>query len=235
MLVAEIEIFHSRRIAPTRRLSLGSSLLVCEPAPGTGGILLGGVVARFAPEIDPDLHPDILGLTHELEAGRQIAQPRLRHRLQDDRVGLARTLHRLRRVDNELAFDFANDEKAAPVQNVIAALYFAGRLPREQRGPVLAATRRGLAWRGPIGPTLIAHLAGLNGGSWMNADAASDPVAWACEILGIETDAVIERAQIQRSFREALRGAHPDHGAGDAEAADRIAELSEARRILLAD
>jgi DnaJ-class molecular chaperone len=39
---------------------------------------------------------------------------------------------------------------------------------------------------------------------------------------------------VQRRFREMLRDIHPDHGAETAGAADRIAEITEARRILLA-
>jgi hypothetical protein len=42
------------------------------------------------------------------------------------------------------------------------------------------------------------------------------------------------RQEVQRRFRELLRDAHPDHGGDAMAAATRIAELSEARRILLA-
>jgi hypothetical protein len=38
---------------------------------------------------------------------------------------------------------------------------------------------------------------------------------------------------VQRRFRELLREAHPDHGGEAAEAALRISQLSEARRVLL--
>ena len=48
MLLAEFEIFHSRPIAPTRRLALGRLMLPVEPAPGFGGILLGAVLAVHA-------------------------------------------------------------------------------------------------------------------------------------------------------------------------------------------
>ena len=42
------------------------------------------------------------------------------------------------------------------------------------------------------------------------------------------------RGEVQRRFRALVRAAHPDHGGDRATAADRLAELSEARRILLA-
>jgi hypothetical protein len=38
---------------------------------------------------------------------------------------------------------------------------------------------------------------------------------------------------VQQAFREGLRLAHPDHGGETDEAAQRIARLTEARRILL--
>jgi curved DNA-binding protein CbpA len=39
---------------------------------------------------------------------------------------------------------------------------------------------------------------------------------------------------VQRRFRDLVRAAHPDHGGDRGVAAARLAELSEARRILLA-
>ena len=42
-----------------------------------------------------------------------------------------------------------------------------------------------------------------------------------------------DRKVVQRRFRELLREAHPDHGGATDDAAKRIAELTEARRILL--
>jgi curved DNA-binding protein CbpA len=63
----------------------------------------------------------------------------------------------------------------------------------------------------------------------------ADPVGWALEVLGFEREVEPpQQAAVRRGFREALRAAHPDLGAAETEAADRIAELSEARRILLA-
>ena len=54
-------------------------------------------------------------------------------------------------------------------------------------------------------------------------------------ILGFDHGiATPEHAAVRQGFREALRTAHPDLGADEAEAAERIADLSEARRILLA-
>ena len=237
MLLAELEVFHSRPIAPTRRVALGASLLPDEPAPGFGGVLLGAVAARYAPGLDPELVPDVVALTHELEAGRRIPQPRLRHRLQEDRVGLTRSVHRLHRHDDEMRFDFA-DEKGAPAQHVLAAVYAAGQAG-STRGELLAAVRRGLAWTGDIGPALVARLTSRVDVGSMSVELFHDPVGWAIGVLGIEPRMPGEvsrpaRTEVQRRYREALRDAHPDLGGDHDDAARRIADLAEARRILLA-
>ena len=233
MLLAELQVFHSRPIAPTRRLALGFSTLPCDPAPGFGGVLLGAVVARFSPEVNPDLWPDLVSLTHEVEAGRRVAQPRLRHRLQEDRIGLTRSSHRLFRNDEGMLRATFNAEKGAPAQHVLGAIYAAQKLPANLRGPVLSAVRRGLAWSGDIGPGLLAHLSGRSARS-LHADAVADPIGWARYVLGISSlEERPEKARIQRQFREALIDAHPDRGGNDGDAAQRIAELSEARQILL--
>jgi curved DNA-binding protein CbpA len=42
------------------------------------------------------------------------------------------------------------------------------------------------------------------------------------------------RSEVQQRFRDLLRAAHPDHGGDTDDAAQRISDLTEARRILLA-
>ena len=232
MILAEIEICHSRPIAPTRRVAIGRSRLPCDPAPGFGGVLLGAICARFGPELDDELRPDVTALSHELEWGRPIPQPRLRHRFQQDRVGLTRSWQRLHADDGAMSVDF-DSAKAAPAQLVLAAVYAAGDVSGPARSLVMSAIRRGLAWNGEIGGELFAHLAGRSG-STTSAAAVADPVGWALVVLGLEPrDRMPDRSVVQRRFRDALREAHPDHGASDDTAAGRIAEISEARRILL--
>ena len=185
--------------------------------------------------MDPDLRSDVVALTHEVEAGRRIAQPRLRHRLQDDRIGLTRSTHRLIRKsgNGELRVEF-DDQQGLPGQMVLGSVYAAQTLPYVDRGPVLAAIRRGMSWGGDVGPALLAYLAG-RGTVRLSADALSDPVGWALQVLGFSLDQPVpERAEVQRSFRQSLLAAHPDHGGNHDGAAERIAEISEARRILMA-
>ncbi len=236
MILAELELFHSRPVAPTRRVSLGTRLLPADPAPGPAGVLLGGILAAVAGEIDPDLEADLLRLTLSVEEGRRIVQPCLRHRLQIDQVGLSRSRFRLIRNDeNELSYDF-DDTSCTPLAGALGAIYGAGMLSAQARIPVMDSVRRGLRWHGDMGPELIRTLSGRTSGAALDGDALADPVGWARKLLGFddeEGDGVPERKAVQRKFRDALRDAHPDHGAEDDEAADRIAELTEARRILL--
>ena len=71
--------------------------------------------------------PDLLRLTTELEEGRRIPQPRLRYRFQEDNIGLQPSRHRLIGEGEELAFDF-DDDNGLPTQQVLGAVYAAGRL-----------------------------------------------------------------------------------------------------------
>lgn len=230
MLLAELEVFHSRPIAPTRRVALGATVLPTSPSPGFGGLLLGGVVASFIVDVEPDLIPELVALTREVEAGRRIPQPRLRHRLQADRIGLNPFRHRLVGTGEELHFDIDTRGSAAP--NVLGAVYAAGRIDAEHRPGVLRAIRRSIQWRGPVGPRLVAHLSDARGTADWALIGGRDPVVWALAVLSLAPGAV-DRGTVQRRFRELLRDAHPDHGGSAGDAATRIAELTEARRILL--
>ena len=234
MLLAEVETYLSRPIAPTRRVALGRTELPTDPAPGFGGILLGGIVARFGPDLPEDFHDEVLHLMYELEHGGRIAQPRLRHRLQKDHVGLQQCVHRLVGHGEEVRFEF-DVEKGTAAQHVLCAVYAAGAVEPALRATVMDTVRKGFRWRGDLGPRLIGHLSGH--GSGASLGAVADPVGWALQLLDLRRGAgvgsVPSRRDIQRAFREQLRAAHPDHGGADAGAAQRIAELSRARQILL--
>ncbi len=235
MILAELEVFHSRPIAPTRRVALGHRDLPVSPAPGFGGILLGGVVAGHMAGLDPELFDDLHRLTLQLQEGHRIPQPRLRHRFQSDRVGLTRSVHRLVGDGEDLAFEL--DSKGAPAQHILAAVYAAGRLPLVARGRVMETIRMAMRWVGPLDRGFVAHVSGLDRSRHWSARAFHDPVRWAIDVLGLtdvaDAFAVPDRSSVQRRFRDLLREAHPDHGGAEDDAAARIAELTEARRILL--
>lgn len=255
MILAELEIWHSRPIAPTRRVALGDRSLPCEPPPGPGGILLAAVVASSIDALDEDSRPDLLRLTHQLEDGGRVPQPRLRHRFQEDRVGLTRSRHVLRSEGDELRFDLALDA-GTPEQMVLGAVYAAGALPVGQRHGVMRSMRSAMTWAGPLGADFVARVTGFATAHDLGADAYRDPMGWALRVMrfdaaaprrpgnGHDRDATPaggrngttpapDRTAVQRRFRELLRDAHPDHGGDAGDAAKRIAELTEARRILL--
>lgn len=230
--LAELEIFCSRPHAPTRRVALGQSNLPCEPTPGFGGVLLGGVVARFVADIDEEMIPDVKALTHELENGRRVPQPRLRFRLQIDTIGLDAVSHRLVANGDLLAFEF--DDRGAPEQQILGAVYAAAALTPSLRRPIMTVIRRAITWGGPVGPELIASLSGFRGVVLGSRRAVGDPVQWALSCLGLPNATPAPSPKdVQRNYRKRLREVHPDHGAEVEGAAQRIAELSEARRILI--
>lgn len=234
--LAELEIYNSRPFAPTRRLAVGHSTLPVDPAPGPGGVLLGGVMANYRNELDDDMFENMLKLTLQVQEGQRIVQPRLRHRYQEDRIGLTRSRARLRREGDLLVIDF--DNHGTGLQMMVGAVYAAGALPTTSRRGVMDAIRKGMRWNGPLDRSLFAHLSGLDGGREWDAKIYEDPVRWALQTLGLAASStgtldLPDRKAIQRQFRDQLRVAHPDHGGEADDAALRINDLTEARRILL--
>jgi curved DNA-binding protein CbpA len=53
------------------------------------------------------------------------------------------------------------------------------------------------------------------------------------EVLGLRAGMSVARDDVNRRFRRMLRDAHPDSGGAAGAAAARIAELTEARALLL--
>lgn len=231
MILAELEVRHSRVIAPTRRVALGPvQKIPADPAPGFGGVLLAGIVAGHLDRVDPDVMGDLRRLIDDVADGRRIPQPRLRYRFQVDTHGLVRTRHRLVGRGQTMAFDF--DRHDSPLAQILAAVYCAGRLDARARRPVAALLHRSLRWSGPPGPALITFLTG-SGSTDPWSPHLSDPNAWALTVLGFERHSTPSRKEVQRRFRHRVRLAHPDHGAEEGDAAQRVTELTQARRILL--
>lgn len=237
MLLAEIEIRHSRAVAPTRRVALGPYWLPTEPSPGYGGILLGGIVAAHLDDAGEELREAFLGLLDDLERGRRISQPRLRHRFQVDVVGLDRSRHKLvgqAGSDNigDLRFELQGDGR--PVPQILGAAYAAARLHPDAQPRVFAAMRKATVWVDGPSPYLARFLTDITNvpSTWWRKFSTDE--RWALEVLGFGPDEEQPgRDEVQQRFRNLLRESHPDHGAEHEGAGLRILELTEARRILL--
>ena len=231
MLLAELEIWHSRPLAPTRRLSLGNLMLPIDPLPGFGGLLLGAVVATFLPAFDDEQLPDVQRLVNQVDRGDRVLQPRLRHRYQVDRHGLARTAHRLHADGENVRFEISDTTQ--PIQQVLGAIYATERFEPVTRHSIVEILNKSMRWSGDVGPSFIAYLAGVGGSIDRSAMAFADPKAWALDVLGFALGTVKpSKREVMALYRSRLIDVHPDQGGVAADAAQLIGDLHEARRIL---
>lgn len=230
MLLAEVEIRHSRPVAPTRRVALGLLVLPVDPAPGWGPVLLGGMMAAKVPELDPDALGDLHDLIDDMEAGKRITQPRLRHRFQKDVVGLDRSRHSLVGEGEQVWFDL--DDHALPEVTILGALYAAVALPADCRPQTFRVLRKAVLWDRAIDATFVAHLLG-DDAAFSRWRALPTDTRWALKLLGFGPNDTPERATIKDRFRDAVWAAHPDRGGDVDGAGQRMTELTQARRILL--
>jgi hypothetical protein len=230
MLVAELEVRHSRVVAPTRRVALGDLFLPVDPPDGP--LLLAAVVATFVPQLDPDLRDDLDLLIDDLERRRRIPQPRLRHRFQTDTVGLGRSRHRLYRSEETGAYSLSCEDAGHPLPQILAAVYATGMLASSAREHAFGLLWRASRWDGGTQEALLFHLQGPESAGAFRRRRGDD-LAWALAALGFRPDEDPERSDVVRRFRDAIRDAHPDHGAESVDASKRITDLTDARRILL--
>ncbi len=230
MLAAELEVRHSRVVAPTRRVALGEMYLPVDPPDGP--LLLAAVVATFVPELDADLRDDLDLLIDDLERRRRIPQPRLRHRFQTDTHGLGRSRHQLFRSDETGEYSLHMQDAQHPLPQILAAVYATGMLAASAREEAFALLWRAARWNGGSEEALLFHLRGAEATRAFRARRGDD-LAWALAALGFRPDEEPERSDVVRRFRDAVRDAHPDHGAETVDASKRITDLTDARRILL--
>jgi hypothetical protein len=228
VLLAELEVRHSRPIAPTRRVALGDLFLPADPAPGFGGILLAGVVGAFVADLDEDLPDGLDMLMDDLEHGRRVAQPRLRHRFQHDTVGLDRSHHKL--VGDGERMSLEVDRHSAGLPQILGAVYAASKLSLRARPAVFRLLRRATRWQGDD-ERLLGY---LTGEAPRVPGITGDDEGWAMAVLGFSAGSEPARRDIQRRFRNLVRDAHPDHGGSVDVAGRRIQDLTEAKRLLLA-
>jgi hypothetical protein len=260
VLLAELNIRHTRRHMPTRRVAVDHGYLPTSGA-AFGGVLIGAVVAECAPGLDEE-QIDALARLVDVARRGALTVPRiaLRYRLQNDTHGLDLSRHRITNAAVELGSVrpvLELDLHGPPAPQVIGALMAGSQLPSSGRSVVfrfidaalarpgvlpegLDARRRyqGLPGMRPPGPGTTTTVAGAPGGDASTAfgdDWAGIPSErrWAMEVLGLQAEHAIERDDVQKRFRRLVRLAHPDHGGESTGAAERMAELSEAREVLL--
>ena len=105
-------------------------------------------------------------------------------------------------------------------------------LTTSARPGAFALLWRASRWDGGSDEALLKHLQGPDAlGSVLHR--RGNDAAWALAALGFKPDEQPDRGDVVRRFRDAVRSAHPDHGAADLDASMRITELTDARRILL--
>lgn len=220
--IARLVAFHSLPIAPTRRLALD----VLEPIGGGAdehaALLAAGVLRRWRGRLEESELAELTELLQQLRAGARVVQPRVRHRLQADQVGLKRCEIRLTTGRSGLSLDLSK-ASGTPLQQSLMATYAAATLGEWALGQCIDA----LAVRSSLAEFLSGErpaIRALPTGSAM----------WAAELLGLDPLMVHSDAAVMSAFRSQLRLAHPDGGGSASTAADRIGELSEARHVLLA-
>jgi hypothetical protein len=256
VILAELNIRHTRRHQPTRRVALGDHYLPTS-GPAYGAVLLGAVVSESLDGLDDEQRELLPRLLADAEDGLTVPRIALRHRLQTDTHGLDRSRHRVVADGGPLTLEL--DTHGWPTPQVLGAVMAAAQLPATARRAAFRAIAGAVARPGmpPAGLEVRRLLEGVPGLRPYAPGAAAPPNGetrrgngddgdlaawrgvpaerrWAMEVLGVRAGARVDREEVQRRFRRLLRLAHPDHGAADAGAAERIAELSEARELLLA-
>jgi len=250
VLLAELIVRHSRRHMPTRRVALESAYLPTS-GPAHGVALLAAVVATNLSAVDDEERELLKRLVDDARDGLSIPRIALRHRLQRDVHGLDRSRHRLLGENGKLVIEL--DAHGAQVPQVLGALLGAATLPPSGRHIAIDALRRVVTgrWDGLspdvevrfVAPDMWDYLRPplAAAGSWQPGappheeewrGVAADQ-RWAMEVLGLRAGMTVDRDDVNRRFRRMLRDAHPDSGGAAAAAAARIAELTEARIILL--
>ena len=254
MLLAELNIRHTRRHMPTRRVAVDHGYLPTS-GPAFGGVLIGAVVSECVPGLEED-QIDALARLVDVARRGTLTVPRiaLRYRLQRDTHGLDLSRHRIIGADVEHGSSrpiLELDLHGRPAPQVIGALMAGSQLPPSGRSVVFRFVDAALARPGvlPEGLDVRRRYQGLPGmrppgpGTATTVggafDASSEWVGvpserrWAMEVLGLQAGHTIERDDVQKRFRRLIRLAHPDHGGESVGAAERMAELSEARELLL--
>jgi hypothetical protein len=259
MVLAELNIRHTRRHQPTRRVAIGDVYLPTS-GPGYGAILLGAVIAEHLPDLDEEQRELAPRLLADARDGLSVPRIAMRYRLQTDLHGLDRSRHRIVGEAGRVVLEL--DRHGWPDPQVIGAIMAAAALPSSARGTAIRAVEAALRRPGQLpeglevrrlfegipgmqpyapgeGPVFAPWPLGGAGRNGANGDpdtawsGVPSERRWAMEVLGLRAGMRVDRADVQARFRRLVRQAHPDHGGAHLGAAERLAELSEARELLL--
>jgi hypothetical protein len=239
VVLAELNIRHTRRHMPTRRVALGERTLPTEFGP----LLLGTVVATTVEGLSEEQGEALDGFLREARGGLSVPRRALRFRLQTDTEGLALSRHRLSRESGALVLEL-DIHALYPAPQLLGAVMAAADLASYPRHAAMAALERAVRRPGELPAGVIVQYR-TEALARPRPAAAAGPRSvdlwrgmpldrrWAMEVLGFGPATAPEREEVLRRFRRLVRLAHPDHGGAKREAAERIVELAEARRVLL--
>lgn len=234
MAVAELRIYHSRYPSATRRVS-PDPIRAVGSRPADASVYLGCLVAGAnVGGLDAGEAERLDAFFAALKVRRR--PPRaLRHRIQTDRHGLDLSVHRLLATESGWRLDL--DVHGPPAPQVVGALVALGRLGAAHRERALAAAEA---------VCVAAAAGGFTAGSELHdtvatalcygagVSTADSRLIWALETLDLPPDgAAVASDVVLRAYRRGVRAAHPDHGADDDVAADRLMALRRARDLLL--
>ena len=177
----------------------------------------------------------------------------LRYRLQTDVHGLDLSRHRIcsRSRGGSSSSSTCTGGRPQVIGAIMAAAAMGRRPPGARRcAPIDAAVGRPgvipepflvrrllhgvpserppLAAAGPVGP--INGVVLPDAAKWAGIPSER---RWAMEVLGLGAEMKVERTTSSSGSAGCSGHAHPDHGGGAGGAAERIAELTEARELLL--
>lgn len=235
VILAELVLRHTRQSSPTRRVAVERFAHPEDSAMRAPGLLLGGVVVAHLPLLDASLYERYGTLLDELGRGMGMPARALRYRVQTDIIGLDRSQHRLSLSGEQAILEIDRHGPSTP--QVVGALTAVSSLRGQRRRSAISLMRkaRSVEWTTPA-EVLDALMAGADPEllSVRRQEGITREEERALEVLGFGLWERPTRTQVLAAFRRTARGIHPDHGAESEGAGARMAELAQARRLLLA-
>jgi len=234
VVLCELVVRHTRRTSPTRRVAVERFDHPDTGAPLAPGILLGAVVARHKAALDEVQRDRLADLLALIAQGERMPFRALRYRVQTDRVGLDRSVHRLVMRGEAPVADI--DAHGPGTPQVVGALMALASLRGQGRraGVRLVRSACEMEWtRGSDVARRLMSEADVRVLTQRERPAATPEEEAALRTLGFGLWERPTRAEVVAAFRRLVRAVHPDHGAESLGAGLRMAALASARSLLL--